>query len=989
MKQLAKKLIIASLIGFQVQASPTALERETKIKILFNDIKKMSKGALDQNTYQTATGRTLVMQNGIVTSPPKDTLLTVAFRSTKAKELAELDFYVGNRYGSNYWELNNKYLATPMEQTNVGFHLSPNDLKMKNEALPMSLSLAKHQMLELYYMGKNPTSLLTKSYLQRGVADADNELKYYRLFADYLAANIKTETDYLVYIEFQKKSNMLPGKKTISLSAIRQLVADISTKLDSYFPTDKAATFRSLRNSIHNGMNKSVLVSLSDFQSVNSALILPEDLISYEALKTQIASFYKIDKDILTVLLPAIKTDIPESVSIINSLKMTNNSLESLLSLSALATTARQKFYVTKNIDLTHLIIRTQEFIDAELGNLNFSTATDIVLKAKMLVNMSYAMGLMSQSRLNEITDRLSTSTNSALTAISSALSEAVSKFENAFQPALNDWKLVSTSVASFVDDSIRSSSLIGLDATLTQLKSVSLTATIPTSTVVKPAVPVSAPNTSTMQPPPIATALPIVQPMKPISEATLVIENPGVGYGYLIFVPRLETEKIVPTLSYKMIPIFETLPLDLGVIAGVITEEPQTPLSHVNIKSKNRGTPNVYMKNASQDGRIQLLLKQKALVRFELKNGEVSIRQVPLSEAQAFWGSANDKKPEIKLRADLTEKRIRSTAEMGFKDVISVGAKAANYSEGTHILPSAFRPGFAIPFYYYREFIRTNTMDGTTSIEQYITQLVQNPRIKTDKAFLVDALTKLQARMTDESLTVNKDLIAQVKTLVTAKYPGQKIRFRSSTNSEDMPQFTGAGLYDSAAYDPAKPTKTIDKALRYVWASVWNLRAFEERDLFKINHLDVSMAMLVSPAYPNEIANGVGVSRNILKPELGPGFYLNIQSGSDAVTNPDPSITPDQVLVLKKKDPKTGTKYTLIYTKISSKTKDKPVLPYEEVEKIADYLQVLQDHFIKIYHPKNDNPNFSLDVEFKVDYSEGAGTRKVHYKQARPFVGQ
>lgn len=960
--KLLSKIVVVSLIGLQAFSAFASAERDEKIKAIFNDIKKISKGALDQNAYQGPLRRSLVMQNGVITGPAKDNLITVAFRNAKAKELAALDFYVGNRYASNYWELNNAYLATPEEQLAVAFRFSPVELKAKADGLPMAISMAKHQMLELYYMAHSPTSNLTKGYNYRGVSDADHELKYYRLYADYLASNIKYDNDYLTLLEFQKSSGQLPGKKTISLSGIRLLVANISTKFDTYLDPALASQFRSLRNSIHNGMNRSVIKALSDFQATNAAIILPEDVESYESLKSQISAYYKIDKEIISILLPSIKADMPDAATVLASITLSGNSAAALLKLSELAVGARQKFYVTKNIDLTHLIIRIQEFLSAEFGSLNLTSKADLAIKAKALVNMSYASGLMTQAKRNELVTLLDSNIDASISLLSQALTEGVTTYEKAFQPALADWKLVSTSVSSFVDDGIRSSTLIGLDSTLTQLKKLAPAA-----------------------PKPVAPTPGQVAP-----DASITIENDGVGCGTLILIPKLETEKLVPTLSGKMIPIFESLPLDLGVVAGVITEEAQTPLSHVNIKSKNRGTPNVFIPNAAKDSRIKDFLAKKVLVRLELAKGAMSIRQITAEEAKKCWENT---RPVIRLRADLAERRIRSTENLGFKDVISIGAKAANYSEGTHVLPKAFRPGFAIPFYYYREFIRTNTIDGKTSIEQYITQLISNPKIQSDKAFLAESLKKLQERMTDPSMIVNKDLIIQLKTLVTSKYPNQKIRFRSSTNSEDMPMFTGAGLYDSGAYDPAKPKKTIEKALQYVWASVWNLRAFEERELFKINHLDVSMAMLVSPAYPNEIANGVGVSRNILKPELGEGFYLNIQSGSDAVTNPDATITPDQVIVLKKRDPKTGTKYTLVYTKYSSKTANKPVLEYKEVEKIADYLQTLQDHFVKLYHPYNDNPKFALDVEFKVDdLTAGSGnkvTPEVYYKQARPFVGQ
>ena len=35
-------------------------------------------------------------------------------------------------------------------------------------------------------------------------------------------------------------------------------------------------------------------------------------------------------------------------------------------------------------------------------------------------------------------------------------------------------------------------------------------------------------------------------------------------------------------------------------MIAGIITEAPQTPLSHVNLKAQQNDTPNLYMKDAS-----------------------------------------------------------------------------------------------------------------------------------------------------------------------------------------------------------------------------------------------------------------------------------------------------------------------------------------------------------------------------------------------------
>ena len=66
----------------------------------------------------------------------------------------------------------------------------------------------------------------------------------------------------------------------------------------------------------------------------------------------------------------------------------------------------------------------------------------------------------------------------------------------------------------------------------------------------------------------------------------------------------------------------------------------------------------------------------------------------------------------------------------------------------------------------------------------------------------------------------------------------GQSLRYRSSTNNEDLPGFSGAGLYDSKTQDPEETEEDgIDKSIKGVWASLWNFRAFTEREFHRIDH--------------------------------------------------------------------------------------------------------------------------------------------------------
>ena len=68
---------------------------------------------------------------------------------------------------------------------------------------------------------------------------------------------------------------------------------------------------------------------------------------------------------------------------------------------------------------------------------------------------------------------------------------------------------------------------------------------------------------------------------------------NAGDAWGFLRIFPAGNT------LTPADIPVFDELPLDLSVVAGVITRAVQDSNSHVNLKSKERGTPNMVLRDA------------------------------------------------------------------------------------------------------------------------------------------------------------------------------------------------------------------------------------------------------------------------------------------------------------------------------------------------------------------------------------------------------
>ena len=139
--------------------------------------------------------------------------------------------------------------------------------------------------------------------------------------------------------------------------------------------------------------------------------------------------------------------------------------------------------------------------------------------------------------------------------------------------------------------------------------------------------------------------------------------------------------------------------------------------------------------------------------------------------------------------------------------------------------------------------------------------------------------------------------IIAAIVEMNKSFADGVNRRYRSSTNNEDLPGFNGAGLYDSKSQKPSEDEKDLAKSLKEVYASLWNFRAFIERDFHRIDHTAAAMGILVHPSYKDEEVNGVAVS---FDPFFGGDdkYYVNSQVGEDLVTNPEPHSVPEEILL-------------------------------------------------------------------------------------------
>jgi pyruvate,water dikinase len=445
-------------------------------------------------------------------------------------------------------------------------------------------------------------------------------------------------------------------------------------------------------------------------------------------------------------------------------------------------------------------------------------------------------------------------------------------------------------------------------------------------------------------------------------ANVSYVALNLGEGFGVLNAVDP--TAARPPTI--RDVALFSSLPNDLGHVAGVISATPQTPLSHINLKAKQNDTPNAYVRDAATHERIAPLLGQ--VVRYEVTAEDFALAPATPDEVAAWLERIRPKEPQTPPR-DLSASAITDLDELRHSDVARVGAKAANVAELRTMLAAGVVPdGYAIPFSFYDRF-----MSGGGFYDD-ARAIIGDPEIAADPAKREEALAALRKAIKKADLPYGMD--ADIAAL-QSKFPaGTGIRCRSSTNNEDLEGFNGAGLYDSFTHRPDEGE--LSKTVKQVWASLWNFRAYDERDFHRIDHLSAAMGVLVHPNFDDEIANGVAVTKNPYDPNW-PGFYVNVQVGESLVTNPDPNATPDELLISAIGE---HGEYETQHIRHSTLTQDgEPVLSAAQVATLTTALETIQERF-RIVYAKQGDDGFAMDVEFKF----GAGGGLV-VKQARPWV--
>lgn len=464
----------------------------------------------------------------------------------------------------------------------------------------------------------------------------------------------------------------------------------------------------------------------------------------------------------------------------------------------------------------------------------------------------------------------------------------------------------------------------------------------------------------------------PIVDENAPFREMTLQPLSPGVAYGTLTFVPAADLA--TAPLGSRVVVVTDQVPNDLPLVGGLVTEAFQTPLAHVNVLSHNRGTPNMALRGARSDPRVAPLFG--SLVRLEVLPGGFELRAADAAEAEAFWASRRPPGDPVRPQLDASVRGVRPLSDLGLGDRGAVGAKAALLAElgrlaasGGACAPVVPANAFAVPLAHFLEHAEAS---GATRL---LREAEADPAFRTDPRVRSERLAAVRAAILAHP--VDPALLREVTERIEASFGSRRVRVRSSSNTEDLPGFNGAGLYTSASAAVGDPERTVEDAMRTVWASLYNARAYDERVYYNVDERAVAMGLLVHEAFLSERANGVAISRNLLNPIRSDQYYVNVQAGEASVTNPAPGVTTEQFVYRRGRSPR------LVYQARSSLPGGEQVLSVAEADELACVVGRIHEFFQPLLDPEGENRWFAMDVEFKL---VGAG-RDLVIKQARPYA--
>jgi phosphoenolpyruvate synthase/pyruvate phosphate dikinase len=483
---------------------------------------------------------------------------------------------------------------------------------------------------------------------------------------------------------------------------------------------------------------------------------------------------------------------------------------------------------------------------------------------------------------------------------------------------------------------------------------------------------------------------------------STFIALNAGISEGRIRYFSSLEEfNNALDTIEWYDIIVMNRVPDDVPRVSGMINSNFTTPLSHTNVLATGWKIPNCIQRDI-----VETITRDdlnKKWVRLEVASHfscvKISTITIPTELKKPKWVMQKI----ILETPDVDDTNIRSLSELRMFDRYKYGTKAANLGEMIHVLSQGSsrilgfyrvkRPprenllphlanflgvtdnsdlikpssdflstflnipkGIAIPFSLQRQFLETSPQ-----IQQSIGKLKMALELDADE---IDSLCISLQKLILKT-KIPESIRNEIDLMIIQELSGvSKFVVRSSSNAEDLENFSAAGIYESVNHITS--TEKIFEGIKQVWASLVSARSVRLRQQSGIS-LDQSYMGVIIQEEVESGMGGVMVTKNPMEKTDFRNTYINVSLKS-VINIVQGAELPMQYLYNSVE----GGGYTL---SLGSATEDLSKERLDILQKIAFAGRLMQSHFSPDY-------TFSqpVDIEWLVN-SNG-----VFFLQLRPY---
>ncbi|MEW5820588.1 MAG: PEP/pyruvate-binding domain-containing protein [Cyanobacteriota bacterium] len=234
--------------------------------------------------------------------------------------------------------------------------------------------------------------------------------------------------------------------------------------------------------------------------------------------------------------------------------------------------------------------------------------------------------------------------------------------------------------------------------------------------------------------------------------------------------------------------------------------------------------------------------VKNDSYININVSEGNVIIKPASKNDAEIKQKqSDNEHSSSVKVKLPLADRDFKTPVlalnEIKFN---TSGPKAYNISKLASAVPVP--ESLSIPFSVFDKVL--NDPINAEILDKYNKNLITiSKKEKINDLSVIEELKQQQKLV--EQLQFSQELLETIKKALLETVPADTkfIITRSSTNGEDLKDFSGAGLYESF---PGATKEKIDLYIKKVWASKWGKRAYDARVKAGIPHEDLAVSVLV-----------------------------------------------------------------------------------------------------------------------------------------------